>query len=107
MPGNILHLGATISCSHSGTAQPTSFETRVTVSGRPVVTLTSTYTVAGCSLSPPPTANGPCATAVFTTAATKVTAMGKPVLLQDSQSTCAPTATPLLVTLVQTKVSGI
>ena len=37
----------------------------------------------------------PCATAQWTTAATRVTAMGQPVLLQDSQATCVPTGTPL------------
>lgn len=106
MPGYLLHVGATVLCSHAGQATPLSFEAKVTVGFQPVVTLSSNYAIAGCSLSPPPTANGPCATAVFTSAATKVTAMGRPVLLQDSQSTCAPTGTPLSVTQVQSKVSG-
>ena len=38
MPGPILHLGATVTCSHGGQAQPTAPNPRVLVSGQPVVT---------------------------------------------------------------------
>jgi hypothetical protein len=107
MPGFLLHVGATVVCSHGGQATPVSFDPKATVGLQPVVTLSSNYAIAGCTLSPPPTANGPCATAVFTSAATRITVAGRPVLLRDSLSTCAPTATPLQVTQVQTKVSGI
>jgi hypothetical protein len=41
------------------------------------------------------------------TAAQRVTAMGQPVLLQDSQSICEPTGTPLLPIVTQTRVSAI
>jgi hypothetical protein len=44
---------------------------------------------------------------MFVTAATRVTAMGQPVLLQDSQSVCAPTGTPLLPTVLQPRVTGM
>lgn len=57
---------------------------------------------------PPPSAgNGPCATAQFTTAATRIASEGQPVLLQDSQATCVPTGTPLLIIKTQTRVTGI
>jgi hypothetical protein len=53
---------------------------------------------------PPPSAgNGPCVTAQFTTAATRVTSNGQPLLLFDSQAMCAPTATPLMIMASQTR----
>lgn len=107
MPGFLLHQGATVLCSHVGQAQPTVVNPRVTVNGAPTVALTAPYVVAGCTLPPPPTANGPCVTAQFITAATRVTSNGQPLLLLDSQSICTPTGTPLLITLTQTRVTGI
>ncbi len=107
MPGFLLHLGATVTCSHAGQAQPTVTSKRVTVSGQFIVTQPAPYTVTGCTLPPPTAANGPCVTAQFTSAATRITSEGQPVLLQDSQATCAPTGTPLLILKTQTRVTGI
>ena len=107
MPGFLLHLGATVTCSHLGQAVPTVTNPRVTVSGQPIVTLSAPYTVAGCVMPPPIAGNGPCVTAQFLTAATRITAGGQPVLLQDSQSICAPTGTPLLILVTQTRVTGM
>ncbi|HJZ68060.1 MAG TPA: hypothetical protein VKF81_08060 [Blastocatellia bacterium] len=107
MPGFLLHLGATVLCSHAGQAQPTVANPRVTVSGQPTVTITSPYVVAGCALPPPPAANGPCVTAQFVTAATRVTSNGQPLLLLDSQALCVPTGTPLLIVMTQTRATGM
>lgn len=107
MPGFLLHLGATVLCSHAGQATPTSPNPRVLVSGQPTVALTSMYAVAGCTLPPPPGANGPCVTAQYTTSATRVFSNGVPLLLIDSQAICAPTGTPLIASVVQTRVTGI
>jgi hypothetical protein len=107
MPGFILHIGASVQCSHAGQAQPISVNPRVTVSGQPIVTSINSYAVAGCTLPPPPAANGPCVTAQWITAATRVTSMGSPVLLVDSQAICVPTATPLLILGTQTRVSAM
>jgi hypothetical protein len=93
-------------CSHGGTAQPVVVNPQVTVSGQPIVTLPSTYTVAGCAMPPPTAGNGPCVTAQFTTAATRVTANGQPVLLNTSQATCVPTGTPLIIARTQTRVTA-
>ena len=106
MPGFLLHLGATVMCSHAGQATPTVVNPRVTVSGQPIVMITSPYVVAGCVLPPPTAANGPCVTAQFVTAATRITSNGQPVLLFDSQAVCVPTGTPLLVATAQTRVTG-
>ena len=107
MPGFLLHVGATVLCSHAGQAQPTVPNPRVTVSGQPTVAMTSPYVVAGCSLPPPSAANGPCVTAQWISGATRVSSNGQPLLLLDSQAICAPTGTPLTVVLTQTRVSAI
>ena len=107
MPGFLLHLGATVLCSHAGQAQPISSNPRVTVSGMPVVTMPTPYMVAGCALPPPPAANGPCVTAQWVTGGTRVLADGMPVLLLDSQAICMPTGTPLLIVQTQTRVTGM
>lgn len=107
MPGPILHLGATVLCSHGGQATPVVPNPRVTVSGQSVVTLTSPYLVAGCPLPPPTVANGPCVTAQFVTSATRVTSLGTPLLLMDSQAICTPTGTPLIPSVVQPRAVAI
>ena len=105
MPGPILHLGATVTCSHGGTATPTAPFARVLVSGQPVVTQPAPWVVAGCGFVPPG-GNGPCVTGTYTAAATRVFAGGAPVVLMDSISTCAPTGTPLIPVQAQTRVVG-
>lgn len=107
MPGFLLHLGATVTCAHAGQATPTTPNPRVLVGGQPVVTLTSPWVVAGCAFPPPPAANGPCVTAQYVTASTRVLAGGQPVLLMDSQAVCAPTGTPLITAVTQTRVTGM
>jgi hypothetical protein len=106
MPGFLLHQGATVLCSHAGQAQPTVPNPRVRVSGQPIVTQPNPYVIAGCPFVPP-AGNGPCVTAQWITAATRVRAGGVPILLQDSQSICAPTGTPLNIILTQMRVRGI
>jgi uncharacterized Zn-binding protein involved in type VI secretion len=107
MPGPLLHVGATVLCSHAGQAQPTVPYPRVLVSGQPIVLQTTPYTVVGCTLPPPPAANGPCVTAQWITGATRVFANGVPVLLLGSQAICAPTGTPLIPGITQTRVIGM
>jgi hypothetical protein len=105
MPGPLLHMGATVTCSHVGQATPLAPSPRVMVSGSAIVTKLSPYAIAGCTLLP--IAGGPCVTAQFVSFATRVVSDGAPVLLMDSQATCIPTGTPLLISAVQTRVIGI
>jgi hypothetical protein len=105
MPGPVLHLGATVLCSHGGQATPVTPFPRVAVSGMPVVTIATPYVVIGCAFVPPG-GNGPCVTAQFVMGATRVFAGGQPVLLQDSMSVCVPTGTPLIPAAAQTRVIG-
>jgi hypothetical protein len=104
MPGFLLHVGATVTCSHGGQAQPTMPNPRVTVMGAPTVTLAAPYVIAGCAFPPPPAANGPCVTAQALVGSVRVTSLGQPLLLISSQAICAPTGTPLLITVTQTRV---
>lgn len=107
MPGPLLHVGGVVTCLHAGQATPTVPNPRVTVSGQPTVLVTSPYAVAGCTLPPPPGANGPCVSAQFVTSALRITSNGQPLLLMDSQALCVPTGQPLLVTGTQTRVTGM
>lgn len=107
MPGFLLHAGATVLCSHGGQAQPTVPNPRVTVNGMPTVTMTAPYVVAGCTMPPPTAGNGPCVTAQWVTAATRITSNGQPLLLLDSQAICAPTGTPLVIVVTQTRATGM
>ena len=107
MPGFLLHVGATVMCAHGGQAQPAVPNPRVLVSGQPTVTIASPYLVAGCAMPPPTAGNGPCVTAQFVTAATRVLSNGQPLLLIDSQAVCVPTGTPLIPTVTQVRVTGM
>lgn len=106
MPGPLLHVGATVLCAHGGQATPTVPNPRVSVLGQPAVGLSGPYVVGSCALPPPTGGNGPCVTATWVSAATRVTSGGVPLLLMDSQAICAPTGTPLLPTVVQTRVTA-
>ena len=107
MPGFLLHLNAAVTCAHVGKATPTAVVPNVLVSGQSIVVRTTPWAVTGCTLPPPPAANGPCVTAMFQSSAARVTSYGVPVLLQDSVAVCAPSGTPLVITGSQMRVSGI
>jgi hypothetical protein len=107
MPGFLLHLNAAVTCAHAGKATPMAVVPNVLVSGQSIVVRTTPWGITGCTFPPPPAANGPCVTAMFTSSAARVLSYGVPVLLQDSQALCAPTGTPLLITGSQTRVFGI
>ncbi|MCP4188312.1 MAG: hypothetical protein GY763_11990 [Gammaproteobacteria bacterium] len=104
MPGLIVHFGATVMCTHAGQATPSAGFPRVTVSGQPVITQPTPYVVTGCTLPPPTAANGPCVTGQWLTGSVRVLAGSMPLVLMDSQSICAPTGTPMVPTLVQSRV---
>ncbi|MEE8058317.1 MAG: hypothetical protein V3T17_10845 [Pseudomonadales bacterium] len=104
MPGTLLHQGATVTCLHSGQAQPVAVSPRVKVSGQPIVVQNNAYSIAACAL--PPNAGGPCSTAQWSSAATRIKSAGIAVLLQDSQALCTPTGTGLNIATTQTRVTG-
>jgi hypothetical protein len=106
MPGFLVHVGATVLCSHGGQAQPTVPNPRVLVGGQPTVLMSAPYAIAGCALPPPPAANGPCVTGQWLTGSTRVLSNGQPLVVQSSSSLCAPTATPMLIAVTQVRVTA-
>ena len=107
MPGFLLHLGATVMCAHAGQAQSTSPNPRVLVSGQPIVLQPAPYVIAGCPFVTPAGNPLPCVTANWIVGATRITSNGMPVLLLDSQAICIPNGTPLMITVTQTRVTGM
>ncbi len=106
MPGFLLHVGATVQCSHGGQAQPSAPFPRVKVGGQAVVTQPNPYLVAGCPFVTPAGNPLPCVTANWVSAATRVRASGMPLLLQDSQALTVPNAVPLNILSTQVRVRG-
>jgi hypothetical protein len=107
MPGFLVHVGATVMCAHAGQAQPTVPNPRITVMGQPTVLITGPYAIAGCAMPPPTVGNGPCVTAQWTTGTVRVTSNGQPLLVQSSQAICAPTGTPLIISVTQTRAMAM
>ncbi len=107
MPGPLLHVGATVMCAHGGQAQPTAPNPRVLVSGQPIVTQPAPYAITGCLFTTPAGNPLPCVTGQWVSGATRVMSNGAPVLLSDSQATCVPNGTPLMITVTQTRVIGM
>ncbi|HEU0298739.1 MAG TPA: hypothetical protein VFR37_04775 [Longimicrobium sp.] len=103
MPGPVLHLGATVLCSHGGQAMPTAPTPRVLLGGQPAATIAAPYAVAGCPFVPPG-GNGPCATAQWVVGATRVLAAGQPLAIFSGVSVCTPTGTPLVPVASQPRV---
>jgi hypothetical protein len=75
MPGPALHLGAVVTCTHAGPAQPAAPFPRVLLSGQPLVTIASPYVVTGCALTGTPTP--PCVTGQWLVGAARVLAGGE------------------------------
>jgi len=102
MPGYVLHQGATVLCLHGGQAQATVPNPRVKVAGQLTVQQPNPWVISACPFAPG--SPMPCVTAQWTTAATRVTSGGMPLLLQDSQATCAPNGTGVNIIVTQLRV---
>lgn len=100
----LIQEGATVTCSHSGQATPSSTNSRVTISGQATVLLTSQWTIAGCPLTPPPLP--PCVSAQWLTGTTRVTSAGQPLVIQSGQAVTVPNGTPLIPVVVQARVTA-
>lgn len=107
MPGFLVQVGAQVKCSHGGQAAPTMPNPRVLLGGAPSVLMSAPYVIAGCAFPPPPAANGPCVTGQWTSGSTRVMSNGQPLVIQSSTGLCAPTGTPMLVLMPQSRVSAI
>jgi hypothetical protein len=103
MPAPALHLGAVVMCSHAGSATPLVTFPRVLLSGQPVVTTLSPYTIAGCGL----TGSGSpiCVLGLWSSGAARVLAGGAPVATMAGSSSCLLTGSPMLPLSAQVRVS--
>ena len=111
MSGHIVHVGATLTCPHMGTVTAITSNTSVMVSGQPVVTMSDTFTVVGCTFLATSPSPQPCLVVKWLVPATRVLVNGKPVILKTSSGICqsavqAPQGPPnILVT--QPRVKGM
>ena len=106
MPGAFLHAGATVTCSHGGSATPTATNARVLLSGRPSVLASTAYAITNCPHMGPLGNASPCVTGVWITGSTRVFSLGQPLVLRSGESTCVPNGTPLLAIGSQVRVVG-
>jgi len=98
-------------CPHVGQMMPVAANTRVLVSGQPVLTLGDVFLIAGCPFPAPATPPSPCIKVQWISSATRVSVNGQPVILQESTGLClnvsqAPQG-PLNVTQTQVRVKGL
>jgi hypothetical protein len=107
MPGFLVEQTAQISCIHQGKCQPLTASPRVQVGSVPALLLTSQFTVAGCTLPPPPAANGPDVTGAWLQGATRVRSLGVPLLLSDAQAICAASGLGAIIQMTQVRVKAI
>jgi len=109
MPSRLLHVNATVQCPHGGTANITSTNQRVKVSGMAVALLNDITMVSGCSFVVGNVPQ-PCVKVQWTVPAMRVKVMGQFVLLQSSSGLCqgptqAPQGSPIVAT-TQMRVSA-
>lgn len=110
MPGFLLNVGTTMTCSHAGKVKATTSNVRVRVGGQPAVTASDTFVVTLCPFPPPPATPHPCVEIRWQVPATRVRVNGKPVLLQDSAglglaADQAPQGPPIVIA-TQLRVRG-
>lgn len=111
MPGPIVHVGASINCTHAAPVTITSTNTRVLVSGMPVATLADMFLVVGCPFTVPGPKPQPCVKVQWIAPATRVLVNGQPVILQVSAGLCQSAEQipqgPPVVAATQMRVIGM
>ncbi|WP_374943167.1 hypothetical protein [Sphingomonas sp.] len=96
MPGSPVPFGSTVLCAHAGQATASAPNLRVTLGGQPSVLQPPPWAIAGCTLPPPPAANGPCVTGQWLAGTTRVLSNGQPLVIAPAPSLCAPSGTPMI-----------
>ena len=99
----VLTAGSLLVCAHGGHATPAVVAPRLQIGGQPALAQ-GPFFVAGCANPPPPAGTGPCVTAEFLIAATRVRSTGLALLTDAAPSLCTPTGTPLTVAALQARV---
>jgi hypothetical protein len=84
MPGYVLHVGATVQCTHAATASIAPSQTRVVTLSGPAATISDLISVSGCPFQVPigtGTKPQPCVKVQWLLVSTRVQAGGQPLLL--------------------------
>ena len=109
MPGPVLTIGSTVQCAHLGAGKAVNPVTQVTINGRAVIALSTTYSITACQAPAMSSGTLPvCATAQFSIApSTKVFTKLGALILGTSNGTSLPNGTPLVVIPDQVKVNAL
>ncbi|MFI9381973.1 hypothetical protein [Kutzneria sp. NPDC052558] len=109
MPGNLMHLNATVMCPHGGRAVFQPSQTRGTVTGQVIWTVADLTTITGCPFfvgNKPQ----PCVTVQWITPSARIRVNGSQVLTQGSTGLCLsaehiPQGAPV-VSVIQQRTVG-
>jgi uncharacterized Zn-binding protein involved in type VI secretion len=82
MPGLLLHVGASMQCTHQAPSTIVASQARVLVNGQPAATSADLITVAGCPFTVPGPKPQPCVTVRWVMTSSRVLIGGMPALLQ-------------------------
>jgi len=103
--GFIIHKDAVVACQHApGVADAKAPDLRVSVSGKPVITIFRDYTVTGCALNG--TNSPPCTTAMWIEGAKRVKVGGLAVAIDSGKSKCIPSLGKLEPRIFQKRVEA-
>lgn len=110
MCGFVMHVNAGMMCPHGGQVTSITSNTRVKVSGQPVVVQNDTFTISGCPFVVGTKAQ-PCVTVKWLVPAMRVKVGGFRVILKESTGLCQsieqiPQGPPNVIS-VQSKVKGV
>jgi hypothetical protein len=109
--GFLVHVGATILCPHAGQASCITTNTRVFVSGQPIVAQADTFPVIGCPFTVPVATPHPCVVVKWLVPSFRILVGGKPAILQDSTGICQSADQtpqgPANVVSTQVRVKGV
>ena len=110
MPGNLMHLNATVMCPHGGQVTFLPSQSRGLVTGQVIWTVADQTTITGCPFTVG-TKPQPCVTVQWITPSARVQVNGSQVITQGSTGLCLsaeriPQGSPM-VTVIQQKAVGL
>jgi len=108
---DLMTISSVVMCAHGGKVTLTMINPRVKTMGQMTLTAPCPCVIAGCAFPPPPVANGPCVTAVWSMGAVRVKSNGMPLLLQNpahaSATVTITSGTPLMLAPIPGRVKAL
>jgi hypothetical protein len=104
MPGALVTVATTVTCTHGGVGRPLLPNPRVRAMGQPTVLQAVPYAIAGCPHADP--IPRPCVTASFTTGTVRVRSGGVPLLIVTSTAVTTPNGATMTIVPQQLRVSA-